>query len=95
MSHAKSSAMKWFEYLLEDTRKKLARIRRRGLPIWALEKLVNLGDMVFPRIVYTAERIANLVNKLQLTMIESMILASLWSGIILLVLAIIVTLVKG
>lgn len=95
MSHAKSSALKWFEYLLEDARKRLARIKGRGLSVRILEKLVNLGDIVFPRIVYTAEKIANIVNKLQLTMIESMILASLWSGLILLLLTIVITILRG
>ncbi|MEM4717968.1 MAG: hypothetical protein QXE81_04315 [Desulfurococcaceae archaeon] len=91
MSHARSSALKWFEYLLEDAKKKMMRIRRRDSASRMLERLVNLGDMVFPRLVYLSEKLAYIINKFQITMIESMILASLWSGALLLLLIIIIT----
>jgi len=51
-----------------------------------VENMVGLGDRVFPRIVSISDRIARLLNKLQLTMIESMIMASLWSGLIIILL---------
>lgn len=91
MSHARSSALKWFEYLLEDAKKRVMRIHSKGTTSRILERLVNLGDIVFPRLIYTSERLAYVINRFQITMIESMILASLWSGAIILLLVIVVT----
>lgn len=91
MSYVKSSALRWFESILENTRRKLAIRRKRSLFTITLEKLVNLGDIVFPRLIYIAGKIAIIVSRLQITMIESMILASLWSGFTILLIVVLIT----
>lgn len=90
MSFSKSSALRWFEDLLEKTRAKLKTTSRHLSISSILEKVVGLGDVVFPKIVELAQFFARILNKLQLTMIESMIMASIWSGLILLALIILV-----
>lgn len=92
MSYTRSSALRWFEVLLENARKKLKVSQKRWIITRVLEKLVNLGDLVFPKLIYLAERLATIIGKLQMTMIESMILASLWSGTVLLITVVLITL---
>lgn len=77
----KSTAARWFEKLMEDTRKALSP-HKRLLINTLLEQAVRMGDFVFPKIIYVSEVLARKVNKLQITMLESMLLASLWFGVI-------------
>lgn len=90
---ARASASRWFEKILEDARNRL--LPRKKFSIGELlERLARLGDVVFPRIVYAANRIAEVLNRLQVTLIESMILASLWFGAISLLILLVVLLVR-
>jgi hypothetical protein len=89
-SYTKSSALRWFEELLNKASKKI-RYTRRGISISSiLENIVSLGDLVFPRLVRFADTLAKIISKLQVTMIESMITASIWYGVLLLVLVTII-----
>lgn len=92
MSYARSSALRWFESILEDARKRARAARGKITLRRLLERAVRLGDVVFPKLVYLAEKAANLMGKLQITMIESMIMASILYGLLLLALTIIVAL---
>lgn len=86
-TYVKSSALRLFEKILEETRNKFKSISGFSSPLLKLvENIVGLGDKVFPKIMSTSDRVARLLNKLQLTMIESMIMASLWSGLIIILL---------
>lgn len=94
MSFAKSSALRWFERLMDSARRKYMSLRKGALENY-VEKLVGLGDVVFPRIARAAEDLARLINRLQITVIESMILASLWFGAIALLISILVVILAG
>lgn len=94
MSFAKSSALRWFERLMDSARRKYISVRRGVLESYA-ERIVGLGDVVFPRVARAAEDLAKLINKLQITMIESMILVSLWFGAIALLISILVVILAG
>lgn len=92
VSYTKSSALRWFETLLENTRRKMRITGKRLSFSRVLESTMRLGDVVFPKIVYLTSKLAEFVGKLQITMIESMITASIWYGLILFVLVMLVTL---
>ena len=93
MSSLKSSVTRWFEALLEDAKRRVTgKTRAPRLELLA-SSIVKLGDVVFPRLVHTATTLSQVLNRLQLTMIESMIIASLVFGASALALVIILTLV--
>ncbi|MEM0001010.1 MAG: hypothetical protein QXP03_05160 [Desulfurococcaceae archaeon] len=92
MSYTKSSALRWFETLLEDAKRRMQITGRKLSLSRVLESAMRLGDVVFPKIVYLTSKLAEAVGKLQITMIESMITASIWYGLILLVLVTLVIL---
>ncbi|MEM4481720.1 MAG: hypothetical protein QXK88_05130 [Desulfurococcaceae archaeon] len=90
MSYTKSSALRWFESILENARRR-ARVTTGRITLGkVLESMVRLGDVVFPKLMHTAERAAYVIGKLQVTMIESMITASILYGILLLTLVMLV-----
>lgn len=92
MSFLKSSATRWFEALLEDAKRRVTRgARTLKLEAFA-SSMVRLGDVVFPRLVHAANLMSQYINRLQLTMIESMIVASLLFGALALVLVLVFTL---
>jgi hypothetical protein len=94
-SYARSSAIRLFEKILEEARQKL-RLHEGMLSLRGfVERVVGLGDVIFPRLVLLSEMAAKALNRLQLAMIESMILASLWSGLILLLIVMIILLLSG
>ncbi|MEM4762999.1 MAG: hypothetical protein QXH78_03090, partial [Desulfurococcaceae archaeon] len=78
--------LKWFEDLLDKAGRRLKHAGRTLSLSRVLESIVGLGDVVFPRMVRMAEVLAKLIGKLQITMIESMIAASIWYGVILFIL---------
>lgn len=78
---ARSTAVRWFERLVESTKSRVRGLRGLSLSN-LLERVARLGDEVFPRVVHLGEVLAERVNRLQITMLESMILASLWFGVI-------------
>jgi hypothetical protein len=79
---SRGSALRWFEKLIENATKEISRRAKASTASMVAERLVRLGDVVFPRIVRLFRVLALFINKLQLTMIESMIIASLWFGVI-------------
>jgi len=94
-SYARSSAIRLFEKILEEAKQKL-RLHEGMLSLSGfVERVVGLGDVIFPRLVLLSEIAAKVLNRLQLAMIESMILASLWSGLILLLIVMIILLLSG
>ncbi|MEM1696253.1 MAG: hypothetical protein QXQ90_06620 [Desulfurococcaceae archaeon] len=78
---ARSTTVRWFEKLIEDAKRRLSPRRRLSVNT-ILEWSVRLGDVVFPRLVHVGEVVARGINRLQITMLESMLLASLWFGVI-------------
>lgn len=78
---ARSTAVRWFEKLMESTKTRVRGFRELSLSS-LLERVASLGDEVFPRIVHLGEVVADKVNRLQITMLESMLLASLWFGFV-------------
>lgn len=91
MSFLKSSAARWFEALLEDAKKRVSR-RTRGLRLeYIASGIARLGDKIFPRLMFAVNLASRAINKLQLTMIESMIVTSLLFGILALILALLLT----
>ncbi|ADV64376.1 hypothetical protein [Desulfurococcus mucosus] len=87
MSYTRASIIRWFEEIAEKTIERLK--PGRGLsPASIASRLANIGDTVFPWISHAVDVLSRRLNVLQLTMIESMILASLWFGAIALLLAI-------
>ncbi len=46
-----------------------------------LQYSISLGDAFFIKLGYVINKVSTLLNKIQLTMIESMIMASLWFGL--------------
>jgi len=91
LSFLKSSAARWFEALLEDAKRRASR-RTRGLRLeYVASSIARLGDKVFPRLVFAANLASRAINKLQLTMIESMIVASLLFGVLALILVLLLT----
>jgi len=86
MSYMKSSALRWFEALLEDARHRVRTVSKKLSTRRVLENLVNLGDIVFPKVIYISGRLAEVIGKLQITMIESMITTSIWYGLALVLL---------
>ena len=81
MSSAKGSAMRWFERLLEKTLHR-GKGSRSDLLRAMLQYSINVGDAFFIKLAYVINKVSILLNKIQLTMIESMIMASLWFGLI-------------
>lgn len=81
MSSAKASAMRWFEKLLEKTlgKRKSSRI---AIIQRVVQSSITLGDAFFLKLGYAVNKMSYALNKLQITMIESMIIASLWFGLI-------------
>lgn len=77
----KSTAARWFERLVENVRMRVYTTQQLSLSL-IMERVARLGDIVFPWIVHVGETVAKHVNKLQITMLESMLLASLWFGVI-------------
>lgn len=94
MSYVKSSALKWFENIVDNARKKIVLARRKLSLSSILEASMRLGDVVFPRLVYFAEKFASVISRLQVTMIESMISASIWYGLVLLALTILIVILS-
>ncbi|MEM0198698.1 MAG: hypothetical protein QXJ16_00850 [Desulfurococcaceae archaeon] len=78
---ARSTTVRWFEKLIEDAKRRLSPSKRLSANT-ILEWSVRLGDVVFPRLVHVGEVVARGINRLQITMLESMLLASLWFGVI-------------
>ncbi|MEM4101138.1 MAG: hypothetical protein QXE24_00470 [Desulfurococcaceae archaeon] len=78
---ARSTTVRWFERLIEDAKRRLSPSKRLKANT-ILEWSVRLGDVVFPRLVHVGEVVARGINRLQITMLESMLLASLWFGVI-------------
>jgi hypothetical protein len=78
---ARSTTVRWFERLIEDAKRRLSPSKRLSANT-ILEWSVRLGDVVFPRLVHVGEVVARGINRLQITMLESMLLASLWFGVI-------------
>ncbi|MEM0326112.1 MAG: hypothetical protein QW733_03680 [Desulfurococcaceae archaeon] len=78
---ARSTTVRWFEKLVEDAKRRLSPSKRLSANT-ILEWSVRLGDVVFPRLVHVGEVVARGINRLQITMLESMLLASLWFGVI-------------
>lgn len=78
---SRSTAVRWFERLVENARMRVYAARRFSLSL-LMEKVARLGDLVFPWVVHLGEVIASRINRLQITMLESMLLASLWFGVI-------------
>ena len=78
---ARSTTVRWFEKLVEDAKRRLSPSKRLSANT-ILEWSVKLGDVVFPRLVHVGEVVARGINRLQITMLESMLLASLWFGVI-------------
>lgn len=78
---ARSTTVRWFEKLVEDAKRRLSPSKRLKANT-ILEWSVRLGDVVFPRLVHVGEVVARGINRLQITMLESMLLASLWFGVI-------------
>ncbi|MEM1878970.1 MAG: hypothetical protein QXJ18_04310, partial [Desulfurococcaceae archaeon] len=76
-----STTVRWFERLIEDAKRRLSPSKRLSANT-ILEWSVRLGDVVFPRLVHVGEVVARGINRLQITMLESMLLASLWFGVI-------------
>ncbi|MEM1618130.1 MAG: hypothetical protein QXE77_01030 [Desulfurococcaceae archaeon] len=80
---ARSTTVRWFERLIEDAKRRLSPSPSKRLSAnTILEWSVKLGDVVFPRLVHVGEVVARGINRLQITMLESMLLASLWFGVI-------------
>ncbi len=57
---------------------------------YVLVKLVYIGDKVIEKTIYYTRRASRVVHFLQISMIDSMIIASLWYGFILLILMLII-----
>ena len=57
---------------------------------YILAKLAYYGNKLLELIVYFAKRVSRLANLLQISMIDSMIVASLWYGFLVLALMLIV-----
>jgi hypothetical protein len=92
LSFLKSSATRWFEALLEDAKRRVTR-RARKLRLEAIaSNIARLGDFVFPRLVHLADIVSRAINRLQLTMIESMLIASLLFGVLALTIILVFTL---
>ncbi|MGB9827126.1 MAG: hypothetical protein ACPLSM_01235 [Thermosphaera sp.] len=81
MSSAKGSAMRWFEKLLEKTLHR-GRSSRADLLRGILQYSINMGDAFFIKLGYVVNKLSIILNKVQITMIESMIMASLWFGLV-------------
>lgn len=94
MSYTRSSALRWFEALVKDTRERVRVASKKLSMTKILENAINLGDIVFPKIVHSLSKLAEIISKLQITMIESMIMASMWYGLALLLLVTIVILTR-
>lgn len=84
MSYLKSSATRLFEEILEKAYSKLRKGRRTSLAAFA-EEISTLGDRLFTTISKISTALAQFLNRLQLVMIESMILTSLWFGLVMLI----------
>ncbi|MGC8953981.1 hypothetical protein [Desulfurococcus amylolyticus] len=93
MSYIRASIVRWFEEIAEKTMEKLKSTRKGTLPT-LMSSLTNIGDVVFPYISHLTDVLSRRLNKLQFTMIESMLLASLWFGFIA-ILLVIVTILLG
>ncbi|OYT39023.1 MAG: hypothetical protein B6U89_04870 [Desulfurococcales archaeon ex4484_58] len=60
---------------------------------YIIVKTVYIGDRILNLILYYTKKASRIVNLLQISMIDSMIVASLWYGFILLIITFIVLLV--
>lgn len=87
MSYIRASIVRWFEEIAEKTMEKL-KSTRKGTLSTLMSSLTNIGDVVFPYISHFTDVLSRRLNKLQFTMIESMLLASLWFGVIAILLVI-------
>lgn len=84
MSYLKSSAARLFEEILEKAYGKLRKSRKVSLEALA-EGISTLGDKVFTTVSKISNVLAQSLNRLQIVMIESMILTSLWFGLVMLI----------
>ncbi|MGC9012290.1 hypothetical protein [Thermogladius sp.] len=79
-SYFKSSIGRVLEELKE---KAVSRLRMRGLTLLDVTSFtMRLGERVFSTVSYVFERLAVVLNKIQVRMIEPMIMAAIWSCIV-------------
>jgi len=88
MSFMRASIVRWFEEVAEKTVRKLKPGREATYTAIAV-RLTSIGDVVFPWITHVANILSRRLSILQVTMIESMILASIWFGVVTLLLVLI------
>lgn len=82
----KSSISRLLEEAYERAANKIK--RAHGGLYRALELAARLGDRAFSRVSWASERLAAALNRLQIRMIEPMIVASLWFGLALVVMVV-------
>ncbi|MEZ0394761.1 MAG: hypothetical protein ABWK00_06970 [Desulfurococcaceae archaeon] len=89
MSYGRSSVLKWLE---DAVKQSASRLRRGGVReiVGIAQWLTGLGDRLFASASFASSRAARIAERLQITMIESMIIASLWFGALLLLLVLLV-----
>lgn len=95
MSSLAGSIIRYLERILNKFESGISRFNLSIPSIieYFLIKLVYFGDKTLSMIMYLVKRIARTVNLLQISMIDSMIIVSLWYGFLTLVLVLIVLLI--
>ncbi len=92
MSSLAGSVIRYLERILNKFETGIAKFNL-SLPSiieYFLVRIVCFGDKLLSLIVYLVKRISRVVNLLQISMIDSMIIVSLWYGFLTLMLVLVV-----
>ncbi|MEM3927124.1 MAG: hypothetical protein QXU13_06070 [Desulfurococcaceae archaeon] len=93
ISHLRSSVVKWFENVREKARRNIDQVKFSYTLV--AEKITGLGEIFFKYISALSNRLTMVLDKIQIRLIEPMIMASLWFGLISLIIILIIVLGSG
>lgn len=94
MSSLVGSVIRYLEKVLYELQSGMVRLKLSipGIVEFTLVKTVHYGDLFLNRLVYFIKKFSRIVNLLQISMLDSMIIVSIWYGVLTLLLMIIVVL---
>ena len=95
MSSLMGSVIRYLERMLNKIETGITRFKFSlpSLIEYLLVKMIYFGDKTLAKITYVVKRISRIINLLQISMIDSMIIVSLWYGFLTFILILLVTII--